>query len=60
MGYIFPKLKIVPQDFKGMNKYENLEFIKKDEGRYIGNHPPRSAYKFFQEFLLLLIHLLQN
>lgn len=30
MGYMFPKLKIVPQDFKGMNRYENLEFIKND------------------------------
>jgi pimeloyl-ACP methyl ester carboxylesterase len=49
LGYLFPRLKIVPQDFKGMNKYENFEFMKKDEGRYLGNHPPGSAYILLKE-----------
>jgi len=56
MGYLFPKLKIVPQDFKGMNRYENLEFIKNDVGRYIGNHPPGSAYCLLKELDTLSEH----
>lgn len=46
---MFPRLKIVPQDYKGMNRYENLEFIKKDQGRYLGNHPPGTAYFLLKE-----------
>lgn len=39
MGSFLPKVKIIPQDLKGITKYENLNFYRKDLGRYMGKHP---------------------
>ena len=49
MGCLCPTFKIIPQDFIGFTRYENFEFMKQEKGRYIGPHPPGTAYSILKE-----------
>ncbi len=48
----------MPQDLSDMkmNRYENFEYIQKDEGRYLGKHPPGSAACLLKELDSLSDH----
>lgn len=49
MGFLCPTFKIVPQDYVGFTKYENFQHMKNDKGRYLGAHPPGTAYSLLKE-----------